>query len=159
MGIEVTADERLEATIDDLRVRHIARYGRGEGSGSALTVTMTKRLSVRQKREKRVTWAIDDKSPKGHPTSVFEASISSLRAEEAMASNQKQTIVERAPWTCESLEAAGAFADICQPALGMIGCMDGIGALNDNGQTLTARESFNDTVAEVRQRREMTTFW
>ncbi|UNI14691.1 hypothetical protein JDV02_001293 [Purpureocillium takamizusanense] len=159
VALEAIQDERLRATITGIRVRHVAKYRQGEHGESELSVIMVKRMMVSQRRERRATWVVSDGDQQGQPATFYEASITSSRAKELFMENQGMKIGQRASWDCHVLEAEGVFKAICRPAFEMIALMDEIGMLNDNGQRLRAQGSFNDTIAESRQRRGKTVFW
>lgn len=85
--------------------------------------------------------------------------MSSTRAQDVFAGNAGLAFGDRAPWDCEQLEREGVFEDICRPAFGMVGQLDGIGLLNDNGLRQRGRCSFQDPLAEAKERRREMVFW
>jgi hypothetical protein len=83
----------------------------------------------------------------GRLSEWYEASIRSVVADEALAENKTLVHGEIAQWTCERMEEAGAFDDICRPGALMIPKMDDIGSSNDNafGPRLTGGSNSRNT--------------
>lgn len=63
----------------------------------------------------------------GRASLWFEASLSSAKAEAFFEANESLGIGEEAAWTVESMEEAGCFKALWEPALAMVKQMDHIG--------------------------------
>lgn len=81
---------------------------------------------------------MSERPAKGVFTSWFEASISSVKAEELFVQNEELTLGEEAEWTAEQLKQDGVFRSLWGPALQMLKEMDSVGHHNSNGQEIRA---------------------
>lgn len=63
----------------------------------------------------------------GRASLWFEASLSSAKAEALFKTNESLGLGEEAAWTVESMEEAGCFKALWEPALAMVKQMDHIG--------------------------------
>ncbi|POR39804.1 Uncharacterized protein TPAR_00024 [Tolypocladium paradoxum] len=157
--VETTTDERLGATVDSVKIRHVAQYRHQETGGSMLSLTMVKRLVPAGKQAKRMKWSVTRQHTKGAPYLFYEASVSSVRAEELFAENRDMRLGEETTWDCDKLEREGVFEDLCRRAFGMVTQMNHIGLLNDNGLGMKGMDAFNDSLAEAKERGRNDKFW
>ncbi|RDA85637.1 hypothetical protein CP532_3536, partial [Ophiocordyceps camponoti-leonardi (nom. inval.)] len=148
--VETTDDARLQATVDSVSVRHVARYRQSKKSNSLLTVAMVRKLDKDERRENRRKWHTSPpRSPiRGTPIIWYEASVSSLPGREMFAENANMTLGGRASYTCDELEASGVFEDVCRPGFSMMSQMDDIGLLNDNGLRMEMVDSRRTMIAQ-----------
>ncbi|KAL4730375.1 hypothetical protein ACLX1H_002409 [Fusarium chlamydosporum] len=63
----------------------------------------------------------------------FEASISSIKAEDMLQENVGLELGERTRWNPDALQRYGALTAICEPAIRMVRQMDRVGDSNENG--------------------------
>ncbi|PFH56859.1 hypothetical protein XA68_15854 [Ophiocordyceps unilateralis] len=159
--METTDDAKLSATVDSINVRHVARYRQGGDSNSLLSVTMVRKLDKGEKQETRRQWHTSPaRSPhNGTPIIWYEASVSSLKAQDMFAENYDMALGSRATWDGDELEAEGVLEDICRPGFGIITQMDDIGSLNDNGLRMGTQNSRRTTAVEEGRSRKDYQYW
>lgn len=161
LAIETTEDARLKVTVDNINVRHVARYRLGRKSNSLLSVTMVRKLDKGERQGTRRQWQTGQaRVPyRGTPIIWYEATLSSLKAEEMLAENRDMTVGSRVSWDCDRLEAEGVFEDVCRPGFGIITQMDDIGQLNDNGLRMATLNSRRPTEAADKRRGKDYSYW
>ncbi|PHH78784.1 hypothetical protein CDD80_6240 [Ophiocordyceps camponoti-rufipedis] len=161
LAVETTEDARLKVTVDNINVRHVARYRLGRNSNSLLSVTMVRKLDKGERQGTRRQWQTGQaRVPyRGTPIIWYEAALSSLKAEQMLAENRDMTVGSRASWDCERLEAEGVLDDVCRPAFGIITQMDDIGQLNDNGLRMATLNSRRPTEAVDKRRGKDYSYW
>ncbi|PNY22577.1 Uncharacterized protein TCAP_07099 [Tolypocladium capitatum] len=157
--VETTTDERLEATVASVNIRHVAQYRHQETGGSMLSITMTKTLAPAERQEKRMKWCVTRQHTKGAPYIFYQASVSSVRAEELFGENRDMKLGQETTWDSDKLEKEGVFEDICRRAFGMVTHMNHIGLLNDNGLSMKGVNAFNDSLVEAKERGGNAAFW
>lgn len=159
VSIQVTEGGPNGIKIKNACIIHLARYPSRAQNGRQLVITMTRPFSKQrlEKGKKNVVFKCDINPSNERPTHAgslsewYEASVRSVVADEAFTENKTLEHGEIAQWTCEQLEEAGAFEDLCRPGLAMIPKMDNIGSSNDIGYSsgLTGRsKSGNTTYSE-----------
>lgn len=133
--------------IEDVEVRHAARYKSNTSNSGLLTITMTRPMAADvDYRKDPSVFRCSSYFAKTHgnptpgdynrinkPGEWFEMSLSSRRVEELFQENAGMDFGQAAGWTAEALDNEGVFGDICRPAFSMVSMMDGIGLANDNG--------------------------
>ncbi|PHH67199.1 hypothetical protein CDD81_2968 [Ophiocordyceps australis] len=159
--VETTTDPRLQASIEGIYVRHVARYNNTARPSSILSINMTKKLARGEKQEKRMKWKTVSKNGQGtgSPPIWYEAYISSQQAQELLSQNPGLKLGEQATYDGEMLKNDGIFEDLCRPALYMITQMDDIGAFNDNGHGVQARTVLGNGPMEKNGPRGNRDFW
>jgi hypothetical protein len=70
----------------------------------------------------------------GLPNAWYEASISSVMADELLRQNSQLTWGDYPDWMVKDMEENGAISALYRPALAMISLMDLVGCHNDNQQ-------------------------
>ncbi|PHH79883.1 hypothetical protein CDD82_2108 [Ophiocordyceps australis] len=139
--VETTTDPRLQASIEGVYLRHVARYNNTARTSSILSINMTKKLARAEKQERRMKWktVLKNGQGTGSPPIWYEAYISSQGAQELLSQNAGLSLGEQASYDGEVLENKGVSEDLCRPALYMITQMNGIGAYNNNGHGVQMR--------------------
>uniref|UniRef100_A0A0B7JPM6 Uncharacterized protein n=1 Tax=Bionectria ochroleuca TaxID=29856 RepID=A0A0B7JPM6_BIOOC len=139
--IIVPGDESQGFSIDQVSIRHVARYRCDQLEGPQLNVTMvrpfTKKTDYTSQKSPSLfrgkTWFGTNRLNKGQKSSLdewYEVSLSSSKADDVFRGNMNLGFGESAGWELNELD--GIWADICRPALDMLSQMDDIGATNDN---------------------------
>lgn len=133
-------DSRL--VIDSILVHHTTKYkSAGREENSTLNISQIKGLDVDSRypfagakfQIYRASSPPNDQKEPEHLDSWYEASISSIKADELLKQNNTLELGDEATWTAETLENMGAAKSIYLPACEMIKQMNGIGYHNDNG--------------------------
>ncbi|KAL7790977.1 hypothetical protein V8C37DRAFT_383033 [Trichoderma ceciliae] len=171
MRIEFPDDIGLQADIENISMRQIARYHHGKEDGnSVLSITMTHVLeesvstvdtnqAIRGEGKKRFA------CPKGSwnsaiPNQYLEASITSSRLLPYLQENIDFECGDKATWDTSHLESAGVFEDILRPALGMITHMDPIGSSNNTMRGVNDQDAFHEALVESdAMKKKKYTFW
>uniref|UniRef100_A0A8H7N9Q0 Uncharacterized protein n=1 Tax=Bionectria ochroleuca TaxID=29856 RepID=A0A8H7N9Q0_BIOOC len=139
--IIVPGDESQGFSIDQVSIRHVARYRCDQLEGPQLNVTMvrpfTKKTDYTSQKSPSLfrgkTWFGTNRLNKGQKSSLdewYEVSLSSSKADDVFRGNMNLGFGESAGWELNELD--GIWADICRPALDVLSQMDDIGATNDN---------------------------
>ncbi|KAG9257913.1 uncharacterized protein F5Z01DRAFT_644564 [Emericellopsis atlantica] len=150
-ALTMTFPKGLGWCIESVFVVHMKCYHSRQNNSSLLKVKTTRRL--RPFFEDRSQWCssavaqVSDVS--AAPTEWIEASITSSILECSLEENVQLEFGQAPAWSVTNLETAGAFDDICRPALGMIARMDHVGQRNiysesaSRGSLSTARQGDN----------------
>ncbi|KAG4265551.1 hypothetical protein FPRO04_00166 [Fusarium proliferatum] len=148
--------------VDRVRICHEARYRDGKKGPSCLKVTMIRRVEKRPGIPKGTYrgQSVPVTPPgNGRPGQWFEASISSVRAEEIFQENMGLEFGDKTHWTPDILHQQGVFRAISEPALQMVRKMDHVGDSNSNGQgPRTGQQSYSAAQYSM-HRQKGTYFW
>ena len=137
--IRLHENEHYGVFTEKVTIRHVAKY---KGGDSFLKVRMMQDMTLNahfianEAADVRVVDAEPDKHDKarGIPDKWYEASISSVRAEELLEENALMEWGNEVKWTVEDAKEEGVFAALYKPALAMVSQMDLVGCFNDNRQ-------------------------
>ncbi|VUC19885.1 unnamed protein product [Clonostachys rosea] len=157
--ITVPGDESKGFSVDQVSIRHLARYRcdqveEGRQLNIAMVRPFTKKTDYTNKKSPSLfcgkTWFATNRLNKGQKAGLdewYEVSISSSKADDVFRGNMNLGFGENAGWELSELD--GILADICQPALDMLSQMDDIGAANDNsvGPELSIRPRVHEMQA------------
>lgn len=133
---------QYHVSVDQVRVRHIARYRDGKDGNTLLNITMWQATNMdldavddgnHSTRHIKVEPSENDDT-KGLANVWYEASISSVRLEKVFEENAKMEFGEEVQWTEAQLKEEGAFKSLYRPAIGMVEAMDQVGSGNNNGR-------------------------
>lgn len=129
-------------SVDQARVRHVARYRDGKGGNTHLNITMWQATNLdldavddgnHGTRHIKVEPSENDDT-QGLANVWYEASISSVCLEKVFKENAEMEFGEEVRWTMAQLKEEGAFKSLHRPAIGMVEAMDKIGAGSNNGR-------------------------
>ncbi|CAH0049722.1 unnamed protein product [Clonostachys solani] len=156
--ITVPGDESQGFSIDQVSIRHLARYRCDQVEGPQLNIAMVRPLTKKtdytsQKAPSLFhgkTWFGANRLNKGQKPGLdewYEVSLSSSKADDVFRGNMNLGFGESAGWELSELD--GIWADICRPALDMLSQMDDIGATNNNsvGPELSIRPRVHEMQA------------
>ncbi|EFW99017.1 hypothetical protein CMQ_4869 [Grosmannia clavigera kw1407] len=137
--MSATTGPRFCTKILNARVRHVGRHVSRDGE-SFLDVSWNRHMKLETKPDNsdsrmgilRATAAADD-PVHGVFGSWYEASVLSVRAEEAFRENETLGVGGAAAWTSSAMQESMSRA-MFEPALDLVEKMDGVGVLIDNGQ-------------------------
>ncbi|CAG9971242.1 unnamed protein product, partial [Clonostachys byssicola] len=157
--IIVPGDESQGFSIDQVSIRHVARYRCDQVERPQLNVAMvrpfTKKNDYTSQKSPSLfrgkTWFGTNRLNKGQKSGLdewYEVSLSSSKADDVFRGNMNLGFGESAGWELSELD--GIWADICRPALDMLSQMDDIGGANDN----SVGPDLNPRVQEVQAK-----FW
>jgi len=151
-----------------VRVRHIARYTSKDGR-SLLDLTYLRDMDVQfpeggehDDSSRLEAFPMTEAVARGVFSSWYEASVSSVKAEEIFVENEGIATGDESQWDIGTLSAAGVLEALYTPALEMVRQMDGVGATVDNGQGGRYRApAWNVRQAEARREAEASggEFW
>lgn len=128
-------EEQFE--LEELLVKRVLKYDSCDG-GSVLHLTEIQSLEVESRSidGKPTTLFLSgpdkDDNPTERLTTWWEASISSVKLDQALEENRGLELGNAPTWTSEELMASMAAADLCLPACDMLKQMDLIGQQNQN---------------------------
>ncbi|RGP70483.1 hypothetical protein FSPOR_4058 [Fusarium sporotrichioides] len=148
--------------VDRVRVYHEAKYRNGAKGPSCLTTTMVRVVERFPNGTKKlykgqlVPVALPGSGRVGQ---WFEATISSVRAEEELQENIGLELGDKTTWSPDCLERHGAFRAICEPAIRMVRQMDPVGNSNANGHGIQTDQPFFDVVEDSRKRAKNYSYW
>ena len=159
-------------SVERVRVRHVARYRDSPHGGSTfLNITMWRDTHMdleagcdvvtnrnRSTRHVRVEPSKNDES-KGIANVWYEASISSIRAENVLRENSEIEFGEEVQWTTSKLREEGVFKSLYRPAIAMVEAMDDIGCCNDNGGDPVNDNAMSATKTKVEEDLKNDLFW
>lgn len=133
---------QYRVSVDQVRVRHVARYRDGKHGNTLLNITMWQATNMdleagddgnRSTRHIRVEPS-ENKDTKGLANVWYEASISSVRLEKVFLENAGMEFGEEVKWAEAQLKEEGVFKSLYRPAICMVEAMDQIGSGNNNGR-------------------------
>ncbi|QGI76201.1 hypothetical protein CEK25_001107 [Fusarium fujikuroi] len=148
--------------VDRVRICHEARYRDGKKGPSCLKVTMIRRVEKLPGIPKGTYrgQSVPVTPPgNGRPGQWFEASISSVRAEEIFQENMGLEFGDKTHWTPDILHQQGVFRAISEPALQMVRKMDHVGDSNSNGQGPRTGQQSYSAAQDSMHRQKGTYFW
>ncbi|KAJ4271761.1 hypothetical protein NW762_000467 [Fusarium torreyae] len=148
--------------VDRVSIHHRAEYRNGENGPSCLTIDMTRRVErfpITSKEKYRGQSVPVTPPEDGLLGQWFEASVSSIRAEELLKENAELEFGERSRWTPDTMEREGALKAVCEPALRMVSQMDQVGSSNENGHGPRTDRRAYDTIQESKERDKKAFFW
>lgn len=138
--------------VDQVRVRHVARYQDGDNGNTYLDITMWQDTKLaaeasdgRNDKARIMKVTPSEKDDKhGLANTWYEAHFSSRHAEEIFAENETVEFGEEAQWRVKTLKEKGVFQSLYKPAVGMVEKIDDIGSTNDNGRNPFHAPAGND---------------
>ncbi|KAM0564424.1 hypothetical protein ACHAPJ_000637 [Fusarium lateritium] len=148
--------------VDRVNIHHRAQYRNGANGSSCLTIDMTRRVErfpITSKEKYRGQSVPVTPPEDGLLGQWFEASVSSIRAEELLKENAELEFGERSRWTPDTMEREGALKAVCEPALRMVSQMDQVGSSNENGHGPRTDRRAYDTIQESKERDKKVFFW
>ncbi|KAF5698306.1 hypothetical protein FGLOB1_12163 [Fusarium globosum] len=148
--------------VDRVRICHEAWYRDGKKGPSCLKVTMIRRVEKLPGIPKGTYrgQSVPVTPPgNGRPGQWFEASISSVRAEEIFQENMGLEFGGKTHWTPDILHQQGVFRAISEPALQMVRKMDHVGDSNSNGQGPRTGQQSYSAAQDSMHRQKGTYFW
>ncbi|KAF4968479.1 hypothetical protein FSARC_4124 [Fusarium sarcochroum] len=160
--IDVQPKSDSGCCVDRVNIHHQAQYRNGENGPSCLTIDMTRvveKFPTTSKEEYRGQSVPVTPPEDGLLGQWFEASVSSIRAEELFKENAELEIGERSRWTPDALQRQGALKAVCEPALRMVSQMDQVGSSNENGHGPRTDRRAYDTIQESKERDKKVYFW
>ncbi|SPO00907.1 uncharacterized protein DNG_03655 [Cephalotrichum gorgonifer] len=147
----------FRVSVDQVRVRHVARYRDGHRGNTVLNITMWQATNTewdavddndRGTRHIRVEPSENDDT-KGLANVWYEASISSVRLEKVLEENATIEFGDEVKWAKAKLKEEGVFKNLYHPAIGMVEQMDGIGSSNNNGRNPFAGSVLSEAESKI----------
>lgn len=133
-------------TIRDVRIRQVYRI-QHHNQGTFLDITRVMPTEAEEHNGVRTGWIRNrlwDDPEIGAFSHWFEVSISSARLEKLLEQNERLIPGDEADWTIEQLQREGLLAELADEAFAIVGKIDGVGVLCDNGHE--KRKSAKDNI-------------
>ena len=89
----------------------------------------------------------------------YEASISSIKAEEVLQENVGLELGEQTSWSTDELKRLGAFKAVCEPAIRMVRQMDKVGNTNENGHGTQTDQPPFDAIQYLEDKEKKYSYW
>ncbi|RFN53040.1 hypothetical protein FIE12Z_2623 [Fusarium flagelliforme] len=89
----------------------------------------------------------------------YEASISSIKAEDVLQENVGLELGEQTSWSTDELKRHGAFKAVCEPAIRMVRQMDKVGNSNENGHGTQTDQPPFDAIQYLEDKEKKYSYW
>ncbi|KAJ4137777.1 hypothetical protein NW768_003367 [Fusarium equiseti] len=162
IGIQVEPESVTGWHVERVRVCHEATYRNGAKGPSCLKTTMfrvVERIPGTSKslyRGQSVPVALPRH---GQIPQWYEATISSIKAEDVLQENVGLELGEQASWSTDELKRHGAFKAVCEPAIRMVRQMDKVGNSNENGHGTQTDQPPFDAVQYLEDKEKKYSYW
>lgn len=122
----------LATAIESARIIHLAQYKSNPAKDCLLTVKMTRPLAQDFKikgANATFVWKPMPTTAHGRPQEFFEASLSSVRMEQALQENASLHFGNEVAWQTTDVQHESSIEEIFQIGFGMVALMDKIGSV------------------------------
>ncbi|KAI1068248.1 hypothetical protein LB507_004847 [Fusarium sp. FIESC RH6] len=160
--IQVEPESATGWHIERTRICHEATYRNGAKGPSCLTTTMfrvVERIPGTAKglyRGQSVPVALLSHGQIGQ---WYEASISSIKAEDVLQENVGLELGEQTSWSTDEMKRLGAFKAVCEPAIRMVRQMDKVGNTNENGHGTQTDQPPFDAIQYLEDKEKKYSYW